>query len=108
MRRILLLLGLSLLLTACPVGIPGGNGMENGPGMGGMPGTGGPGGVIDPPAGAPFEEPTEATDLSDTPGIVEVELEAKIAPVAIGGMVANLMTYCAVRQMGCKNGAAVL
>lgn len=93
MRRILLLLGLPLLLTACPVGTPGGNGMGNGPGMGGMFGTGGSGGVIDPPAGPLFEDPAEATDLSDTPGIVEVELEARIAPVAIGGIVANLMTY---------------
>jgi hypothetical protein len=32
-------------------------------------------------------------NLSDTPGVVEVELEAAVAPVNIQGRVANLLTY---------------
>ena len=49
--------------------------------------------IIDPPRGAAFRDPAVMTNLSTTPGIVEVNLEAKVAPVDINGTVANLQTY---------------
>lgn len=49
--------------------------------------------VIDPPLGAPFQDPVVMPNLSTTPGIVEIDLEAKVAPVNINGTVANLQTY---------------
>ncbi|MFZ2170961.1 MAG: multicopper oxidase family protein [Methylococcaceae bacterium] len=49
--------------------------------------------IIDPPRGAAFKDPAVMTNLSATPGIVEVNLEAKVAPVNINGTVANLQTY---------------
>jgi hypothetical protein len=33
------------------------------------------------------------SNISTTPGIVEVNLEAKIAPININGATVNLMTY---------------
>lgn len=63
-------------------------------GMGCMMGcSGGSSTTIDPPAGAAFKDPATMPNLSATPGVVEVNLEAKIAPVNINGTVANLMTY---------------
>lgn len=49
--------------------------------------------VIDPPRGAPFTDPVTATNVSTTPGVVEVNLEAKVAPVNVNGVTANLWTY---------------
>lgn len=49
--------------------------------------------VIDPPRGGPFQDPPLAPNLSTTPGVVEVNLEAKVAPVNVNGTVANLQTY---------------
>ncbi|QJD30716.1 multicopper oxidase domain-containing protein [Methylococcus geothermalis] len=49
--------------------------------------------VIDPPRGAAFADPATLPNLSTTPGVVEVNLEAKIAPVDINGTTANLQTY---------------
>lgn len=49
--------------------------------------------VIDPPRGGPFQDPPIAPDLSTIPGVVEVDLEAKVAPVNINGTEANLQTY---------------
>lgn len=49
--------------------------------------------VIDPPRGAAFQDPPVMANLSATPGIVEVNLEAKLAPININGSVANLQTY---------------
>ncbi|MGZ8214108.1 MAG: multicopper oxidase family protein, partial [Methylosarcina sp.] len=49
--------------------------------------------VIDPPRGAAFKDPEVMPNLSTTPGIVEVNLEAKVAPININGTVANLQTY---------------
>ncbi|MGZ8215393.1 MAG: multicopper oxidase family protein, partial [Methylosarcina sp.] len=49
--------------------------------------------VIDPPRGAAFKDPEVMSNLSTTPGIVEVNLEAKVAPINIYGTVANLQTY---------------
>lgn len=62
-----------------------------------MGGGGGGGGstttVIDPPVGGLFADPPEMPNLSTTPGVVEVQLEAKMASVNINGAAANLMTY---------------
>lgn len=49
--------------------------------------------VIDPPRGAAFQDPVVMPDLSTTPGIVAVNVEAKIAPINVNGTVANLQTY---------------
>ncbi len=98
MQIILILLSLGMLCL--PAGIAsarrggggmGGGGMGGG-GMGGG-GMGGGGDVIDPPVGALLQDPAEMENLSTTPGIVEVDLEARIAPVDIDGTTANLMTF---------------
>ena len=68
----------------------GGGGMGGSGGGGGM---GGGGGVIDPPVGAPFQDPPEMENLSSTPGVVEVNLEARMAQININGTTANLMTF---------------
>jgi len=65
--------------------------MGGGCGGGGC-GSGG-GTVVDPPVGALFADPPEMPNVSTTPGVVEVNLEAKIAPVNVNGTMANLMTY---------------
>lgn len=49
--------------------------------------------IIDPPRGAAFADPVTATNVSTTPGVVEVNLEAKPAPVNVNGVTANLWTY---------------
>jgi len=49
--------------------------------------------IIDPPQGDLLIDPPEAVDLSDTLGIVEVALEAKISPLNINGTDTKLMTY---------------
>lgn len=49
--------------------------------------------IIDPPRGAAFSDPQVMQNISSTPGVVEVNLEAKIAPININGTVANLQTY---------------
>jgi FtsP/CotA-like multicopper oxidase with cupredoxin domain len=49
--------------------------------------------VIDPPKGTPFMDPVEMTNLSSEPGIVEVNIEAKMAPININGTTTELMTY---------------
>jgi len=51
------------------------------------------GSVIDPPPGAAFMDPVAMTNLSTNPGVVEVALDARVAPVNINGTVANLLTY---------------
>ncbi len=68
----------------------GGGGMGGSGGGGGM---GGGGEIIDPPVGAAFQDPPEMENLSSTPGVVEVNLEARMAQVNINGTVANLMTF---------------
>ncbi|WP_432745941.1 multicopper oxidase family protein [Methylobacter sp. G7] len=49
--------------------------------------------VIDPPRGAAFQDPVTMPNISTIPGIVEVNMEAKVAPININGVTANLMTY---------------
>ena len=49
--------------------------------------------TIDPPRGAAFTDPVTMPNSSTTPGIVEVNMEAKVAPININGVTANLMTY---------------
>lgn len=49
--------------------------------------------LIDPPRGAAFQDPMVMPNFSTTPGVVEVNLEAKLAPVNINGTVATLQTY---------------
>jgi len=63
-----------------------------GGGGGGPGGGGGGGGVIDPPIGALFQDPAEMP-VSASPGLVEVNLEARIAQIDVNGTMANLMTY---------------
>ena len=48
---------------------------------------------IDPPIGALFKDPLEMPNLSTTPGVVEVRVEAKPALVNINGNMATLLTY---------------
>jgi len=65
-----------------------------GGGRGGMGGGGGTGTtVIDPPPGGPFMDPVQMQNMSSTPGIVEVNLEALESPIAVNGVTANLLTY---------------
>ncbi|HEY9205586.1 MAG TPA: multicopper oxidase family protein [Candidatus Methanoperedens sp.] len=64
--------------------------------MGGMMGGGMGGGgttIIDPPPGMAFTDPVVIPNLSSTPGIVEVKLEAKASPVNVNGTDASLLTY---------------
>jgi FtsP/CotA-like multicopper oxidase with cupredoxin domain len=49
--------------------------------------------VINPPRGVAFKDPVTMPNISTTPGIVEVNLEAKVAPINVNGVTANLMTY---------------
>ncbi len=66
---------------------------RGGGGMGGGGMGGGGASVIDPPPGAPFVDPVEATNVSSVPGVVEVDLEAMVSPINVNGRVANLLTY---------------
>jgi FtsP/CotA-like multicopper oxidase with cupredoxin domain len=64
-------------------------------------------GIIDPPIGAPFKDPPEMQNLSTTPGIVEVNVEAKPAMVNINGTMARLLTYngsCPAPTIRVKSG----
>lgn len=54
---------------------------------------GGGSGVIDPPVGSLLTDPVEMPNLSNVPGGVELDLEARIAPININGTMANLMTF---------------
>ena len=61
-----------------------------------MIGGGGRGGgtsVIDPPPGELFKDPVLMPNISITPGIVEVNMEAMPASVNVNGTIANLLTY---------------
>jgi FtsP/CotA-like multicopper oxidase with cupredoxin domain len=49
--------------------------------------------VIDPPRGVLFKDPVEMPNISTTAGVVDVNIEAKMAPVNIDGTTAELMTY---------------
>jgi FtsP/CotA-like multicopper oxidase with cupredoxin domain len=72
----------------------GGGGMGGGGGgMGGGGGGMGGGGVIDPPIGAAFKDPTLLANVSTTPGIFEGYLDARMAIVNVNGTLANLFTY---------------
>lgn len=53
----------------------------------------GGGNVINPPPGDLFRDPAEMRNLSGTPGIVEVELEARMEPVSVQGTTVDMMTY---------------
>ncbi|MFZ2726630.1 MAG: multicopper oxidase domain-containing protein [Methylococcaceae bacterium] len=60
-------------------------------------GMGGGGGssptIIDPPKGAAFKDPVTMKNLSKKTGMVKINLEAKVAPIIISGVTANLKTY---------------
>lgn len=58
-------------------------------GGGGMGG----GGVVDPPVGSALQDPILAANASTTPGIVDVRIEARIAPAVVNGAPASLLTY---------------
>jgi len=64
-------------------------GQMMGGGMGGGCGTS----IIDPPPGASFKDPVIMPNISKTPGLVEVNLEAKESLVNVNGTNANLLTY---------------
>ncbi|HEY5999784.1 MAG TPA: multicopper oxidase family protein [bacterium] len=49
--------------------------------------------IIDPPPGAPFADPPVLLNESAQPGVVEVSIEARVAPVSVNGVTANLLTY---------------
>lgn len=67
--------------------------MGGGGGMGGGGMGGGGGGVIDPPVGSLFQEPPLAANLSTMPGMVDVSIEARVAPALVNGTSASLLTY---------------
>jgi FtsP/CotA-like multicopper oxidase with cupredoxin domain len=50
-------------------------------------------GIIDPPIGALFKDPPEMPNLSTTPGVVEVQVEARPALVNVNGTMATLLAY---------------
>ncbi len=58
----------------------GGGGMGGGGG-----GMGGGGGVIDPPVGPKLADPVVSPNRSATPGIVEVDIDARVATVMAPG-----------------------
>jgi FtsP/CotA-like multicopper oxidase with cupredoxin domain len=67
-------------------------------GSGGMcgGGCGGGGGgttIIDPPPGALFTDPAVFPNESAQAGVFEVSIEAKVAPINVNGVTANLLTY---------------
>lgn len=64
-----------------------------GSGGGGMGGGGSGTSVIDPPAGANFRDPANATDTNPDPNIVEVNLDVRMAPINVNGVTAKLFTY---------------
>jgi FtsP/CotA-like multicopper oxidase with cupredoxin domain len=66
-------------------------GQMMGGGGGGMGGTGTT--VIDPPPGLAFKDPVEMPNISPDAGVVEVNMEAMVAPVDVNGATANLLTY---------------
>ncbi|MEW6418136.1 MAG: multicopper oxidase domain-containing protein [Nitrospirota bacterium] len=49
--------------------------------------------IIDPPPGAAFADPSILINESVEPGVVEVSIEAKVAPISVNGNIANLLTY---------------
>jgi FtsP/CotA-like multicopper oxidase with cupredoxin domain len=49
--------------------------------------------IVDPPAGEAFKDPSLIEDTNPDPSVVEVNVEAKVAPITINGVTANLMTY---------------
>jgi len=53
----------------------------------------GAGAAMDPPPGPPLTDPPVLANVSTVAGRVEVNLEAKVAPVSVGGKTANLLTY---------------
>ena len=68
--------------------------MGGGGGGGGMGGGGGGGGgSIDPPVGTLLRDPVLAANGSVTPGVVDVSIDARIAPVSVNGSTASLLTY---------------
>lgn len=78
---------------ASPKSLPGAMMMGGMRHAGGMQARDGGVEVIDPPQGGLLTDPVDMPNLSITPGLVEVELEAKIAPVTINGIWTNLVTY---------------
>jgi FtsP/CotA-like multicopper oxidase with cupredoxin domain len=66
-----------------------GGGMGGGGSGGGMGG----GGVIDPPIGPRLADPPIAPSTSGAAGVVDVSIEARLAPAMINGVPANLLTY---------------
>ena len=90
--RLVILMAALLAAGLANAGMMGG-GMGGGGCGGGGCGGGGGASVIDPPVGALLADPVEMPNISTTPGTVEVNVEAKIAPVNINGTTANLMTY---------------
>jgi FtsP/CotA-like multicopper oxidase with cupredoxin domain len=81
------------LLPACALSAMGGGVSGGGCGGGGCGGGGGSGSVIDPPIGAALKDIPTLTDEDPMADMVEVSLDAKIAPVNVNGVTANLFTY---------------
>ena len=80
-------------MTGSGGGMGGGGMGGGGMGGGGMGGGGSGSTVIDPPVSGPFVEPVTLTDMNPDPMIVEVDLDARLANVDVGGTMAQLMTY---------------
>jgi len=87
-------------IKALSIGLAGGylslktsDSIARGMGGGGCGGGGAGTSVIDPPPGAAFADPPILLNESIEPGVVEVSIEAKVAPVNVNGVIANLLTY---------------
>ncbi len=71
-----------------------GNSSGGGGTCGGGMGCGGSGsGVIDPPIGPSFKDPTALQDKNPADNVFEGDLEAKVSQVNVNGVMANLYTY---------------
>ena len=57
-----------------------------------MPGAGSAN-VIDPPAGEAFRDPQEMRSVADASGLIQVEVEPRVAPVRLAGTTVEMMTY---------------
>jgi len=85
---------LSVGIAGGYIGLKTGDSLARGMGGGGMGGGGGGGtSIIDPPPGADFAEPPVLLNESLIPGVVEVSIETRVAPINVNGTIANLLTY---------------
>lgn len=86
----------SLGLGALALGVRAQAQMQGGGMGGGGMGGGGMGGgtsTVDPPVGSLLQDPPVAVSRSATPGVVDVSIDARLAPAVVNGSSATLLTY---------------